>query len=141
MDATILVTVSSDTLQRGLGAATLDTGQKITASQARRLACEARIIPVVLDGDSVPSTSPAAETPHHYMHQAAVVRDGGCTAEGCDWPPGLCHLHHKTPWSEGGGTSLHDSRLPCPHHHHRIHDPAYDTLELPDGQVRFHRRT
>ena len=120
----------------------LDTGEKITASQARRLACEAKIIPVVLDGDSNPSTSPAANvsTPPS-MHQGAVVRDGGCTAEGCDWPPGMCHLHHKTPWSEGGGTSLENSCLLCPHHHHRIHDPAYDATFLTNGTVRFHRRT
>ena len=41
-----------DTLMGELKAAHLDTGEPISASQARRLACEARIIPAVLDGNS-----------------------------------------------------------------------------------------
>ena len=69
------------------------------------------------------------------------VRDGGCTAEGCETPPGLCHAHHNTPWSHGGSTSVDDGRLLCPHHHRRIHDPHYETRHLPGGKVSFHRRT
>ena len=48
------VTISLEDLKTGLGMATLDNGtpgdgfDTITASQARRLACNARIIPAVL---------------------------------------------------------------------------------------------
>jgi hypothetical protein len=49
--------------------------------------------------------------------------------------------HHRTQWSHGGSTDVHDADLFCPWHHHRAHDPAYDLTRLPDGGVRFHRRT
>ena len=68
------------------------------------------------------------------------VRDGGCTEEHCDVPPGLCHAHHDIPWSQGGPTSVESGRLLCPHHHRRIHDPRYDVTRLPNGKIRFHRR-
>ena len=44
----VMVTLDLDTLLTGLGTATTSTGDRITAEQARRLACQARIIPVVL---------------------------------------------------------------------------------------------
>src|SRR4051794_31447702 len=52
-DATIVVTIDLDTLMGRLQrAGILDTGEPISPSAARRLACTARIIPVVLDGQS-----------------------------------------------------------------------------------------
>lgn len=71
---------------------------------------------------------------------AMGLRDGGCTAEGCDWPPGLCHAHHDDPWSRGGHTNTKKGRLLCPRHHARAHDAAYVTTYLPGGKVAFTRR-
>jgi hypothetical protein len=45
------------------------------------------------------------------------------------------------PWSEGGNTNLDDGILYCSWHHHRAHDRRYEAEILPDGQVRFRRRT
>ena len=70
-----------------------------------------------------------------------ALRDGGCTADNCDRPPAWTEAHHEVPWSRGGGTSVKDGRLLCPWHHHRAHDPAYDKTRMPNGQVRFNRRT
>ena len=69
-----------------------------------------------------------------------ALEQGGCTAEGCDWPPGLCHAHHEIPWSLGGGTSVKAGRLLCPRHHARAHDRHYATTKLPGGKVAFTRR-
>src|SRR5215204_930435 len=44
----VMVTLDLDTLLTRTGVATTSTGDRITAEQARRLACQARIIPVVL---------------------------------------------------------------------------------------------
>ncbi len=44
----VMVTLDLHTLMTGIGVATTSTGDRITAEQARRLACQARIIPVVL---------------------------------------------------------------------------------------------
>ena len=124
------------------GVCTLDTGGRITAAEARRLACTAGIIPVVLGGNSQPLDVGRKRRLHtESMRLAMGVRDGGCTARGCETPPGLCHAHHNTPWSHGGHTGVEDGRLLCPHHHRRIHDPQYETQQLPGGKVSFHRRT
>ena len=46
----VVVTVPLATLRSGKGAATLDDGTVVSATEARRLACDARIIPAVLGG-------------------------------------------------------------------------------------------
>ena len=69
------------------------------------------------------------------------IRDGGCTARGCDAPPAMCHAYHDDPWSCHGHTDLARGRLLCPYHHRRIHDPEYETGVGGDNQVTFHRRT
>ena len=52
LNATVVVLMDLDTLMGDLKAAHLDTGETISPGAARRLACEARIIPAVLDGKS-----------------------------------------------------------------------------------------
>ena len=141
--ATVVVTIDLATLVGGLKAGTLDTGEKITAGQVRRLACEARIIPAVLGGPSeVLDIGRGGRFHTAPMRTAMALRDKGCTAEGCDWPPGLCHAHHDDlPWSKGGGTSVEHGRLLCPKHHARAHDPYFTMTKLPAGKVAFTRRT
>ncbi|TDP93971.1 DUF222 domain-containing protein [Labedaea rhizosphaerae] len=50
----IAVTVSLETLQTRIGRAMLDDGRTLAPEQARRVACEAKLIPIVLDGKSQP---------------------------------------------------------------------------------------
>src|SRR6476659_3104410 len=52
VDTTLVVTMTTETLREHQPSA-LETGQQVTASYARMLACEAGIIPVVLGGKSV----------------------------------------------------------------------------------------
>lgn len=140
--ATILVTLDLDALNGGFKAASLDTGGRISASEARRLACRAGIIPVVLGGNSVVLDIGRKRRLHTETQRIALgQRDKGCTAYGCDTPPGLCHAHHDLPWSKGGKTSIENGRLLCPAHHRRIHDPTYQHHLDKHGKVRFSRRT
>jgi hypothetical protein len=143
--ATVVVTMTLEQLLAHLdhaGVCTLDTGGRISAAEARRLACTAGIIPVVLGGKSQPLDVGRTRRLHtESMRLAMGVRDGGCTAQGCETPPGLCHAHHDTPWSAAGPTNVDTGRLLCPHHHRRIHDPRYETQRIPGGKVSFHRRT
>jgi hypothetical protein len=144
LNATVVVTMSLDTLTGGLKAAQLDTGERISPGLARRLACEAGVIPAVLGGPSeVLDVGRKARFHTGPMRIAMTIRDGGCTADGCDWPPGLCHAHHDDlPWSKGGNTtSAKDGRLLCPKHHTRAHDPDFTMAKLPGGKVAFTRRT
>jgi hypothetical protein len=142
--ATVVVTMRLEQLLADLDAAgvcALDTGGRISAAEARRLACSAGIIPMVLSGKGQPLDVGRKRRLHtEAMRVAMGVRDKGCTAEHCQTPPGLCHAHHDHPWSRGGKTNVATGRLLCPHHHRRLHDPGYLTTHLPDGKLRFHRR-
>jgi len=140
--ATVVVTMSLETLTGGLAAATLDTGDRIAAHTARRLACEAGIIPVVLGGRSqVLDQGRRRRRFTRAQRVALVVRDQGCTAVGCRTAAWFCHAHHDDPWALGGPTDLANGRLLCPTHHRRVHDPAYDHHTTVDNQVEFTRRT
>ena len=76
------------------------------------------------------------------QRKAMAVRDVHCRAEGCTIPAAWCEAHHAAnPWATGGTTDLDDGVLLCSWHHHRAHDDRYDTKRLPDGSVRFARRT
>jgi hypothetical protein len=142
VSATVVVTMPLETLIGGLAAAQLDSGHRVSPGLARRLACEAGIIPAVL-GSKSQVLDLGRRVRFHTAPQriALAIEQGGCTAEGCDWPPGRCHAHHDTPFSQGGATSVRNGRLFCPRHHTRAHDPTYEPTKLPDGKVRFHRRT
>ncbi|GAB4006189.1 HNH endonuclease signature motif containing protein [Nocardioides ultimimeridianus] len=138
---TIMVTIPFEGLLNELGSAMLgDT--VISASEARRLACTAKIIPVVLGGTSEPLDLGRARRLFQPPQRKAMrLRDRRCRAEGCSIPAAWCEAHHLTPWSQGGRTDLADGVLLCSHHHHRAHDTRYDMTKLTTGDYRFHRRT
>ena len=142
MNATVVVKIDLTDLLTGIGYATLDDGTLVSAGEARRLACEAGLVPAVLDGPS--EVLDVGRGQRYYNHGQRVyldLRDGGCTTVGCDWPASMCHAHHDTPWSEGGTTDVEHGRLLCPRHHARAHDPRYEMRIGSDNQVTFHRRT
>ena len=130
-----------DTLLGGLEAAQLDTGGEISPGAARRLACEAGIIPAVLGGRSQVLDLGRKRRFHTEAQRIAkTIEAGGCQVEGCDWPPGMCHLHHPVRWADGGHTNS-DAIMICPHHHARAHDHRYQMTRLPTGKYGFNRRT
>ncbi|HET9501857.1 MAG TPA: DUF222 domain-containing protein [Marmoricola sp.] len=139
---TVLVTISLAELRQQLGAGELGADDRLSASEVRRLACTAAIVPVVLGGQSEPLDLGRASrlfTP--AQRKAMAIRDKRCRAEGCEIPAAWCEAHHfRTPWSRGGRTDLTDGKLLCGYHHHRAHDEAFLHDELPNGDVRFHRR-
>jgi len=140
--ATVVVTITLESLLGGLLAAGLCDGSRISAAEARRLACGAGVIPVVLGGASEPLDVGRRRRFHTRAMRAALgLRDRGCTAEGCDRPPALCHAHHDRPWSRHGSTDVVTGRLLCPRHHTLAHDQRYQMKAGPGGTVSFTRRT
>ena len=103
----VSVIIDWDALRTGLGAATLDYGQLVSATGARRMACDCKLIPVVLGGDGeVLDVGRAQRTVPIGIRRALVARDGGCAFPGCDRPLGLCEAHHARHWIDGGETSV-----------------------------------
>ena len=136
--ATVVVTMTLETLTGGLAAATLDTGDRIAAHTARRLACEAGIIPVVLGGSrEVLDQGRRKRLFTRAQRIALATRDRGCTAVGCRTAAWFCHAHHDQPWATGGATDLTNGRLLCPTHHRTAHDPRYEARVLADHQIEF----
>ncbi|MGY0541003.1 HNH endonuclease signature motif containing protein [Nocardioides sp. YJ-D4] len=145
-DATVVnVVISLEELRKDLGIATLGydetNGTTISAAEARKLACNATVIPWVLGGDSeVLDAGRGSRFFQPIQRKAMRLQQKCCQAEGCDMPPEWCDAHHLEPWAAGGKTDLKDGALLCPHHHRLAHAPGYTHERLPDGTIRFTRR-
>ncbi|MGY0537087.1 DUF222 domain-containing protein [Nocardioides sp. YJ-D4] len=140
---TVFITMSLEDLRNDLGTAALGfDGEQITAAEARRMACNADLVPVVLGTDSeILDFGRTARLAYPVQHKALRLRDKCCQAEDCDAPAAWTEAHHLKPWSEGGLTNLANMVLLCASDHRRIHDPDYVYERLPDGRIRFTRRT
>ncbi len=125
----VTVTVSWETL-RGAGTATLGSGVPVTAETARRLACDATVIPAVLGSAGEPlDLGRAARLVSTAQRRALVLRDQGCRFPGCDRPPQWTDAHHLVPWANGGPTNLDNLVSPCRWHHTAVHEGGW-TLHL-----------
>ena len=103
----------------------LTDGTPIPPDTARRLACTAGILPVVLDGNSRPldlGTSQRYASPAQRL--ALMVRDRGCVFPGCDRPHWMCDAHHLLE-HPAGPTDLENLALVCEAHHHLVHEGGW----------------
>ncbi|MDF2746355.1 MAG: hypothetical protein K0S98_639 [Propionibacteriaceae bacterium] len=133
----LVVTMALDALRSGLGGAGLDDGTRIAPSEARRLACNAGIIPAVLGGRSEPLDFGRSRRLHSGPQRVALslVHDS-CAIAGCERPFAWCEIHHPDSWADGGSTDL-DNGIPlCGFHHRRAHDPRWD-LSQDAGEWRY----
>jgi hypothetical protein len=126
--ATMIVRISLDALTTGLGYGDIDgIPTPISAATARRLAADANIIPIVLNGNSEILDLGRAQrlfTPQQKL--ALAERDGGCAWPGCPHPPTYTEAHHLHWWNtHHGPTNLDNGILLCSHHHHRIHNHGW----------------
>jgi hypothetical protein len=134
----LVITMSWEQLRDATTGALLDTGDRLTPATARRLACDALIIPAVLGGQSQPlDLGRARRLIDGPLRRALVLRDRGCAFPGCDRPPAWCDGHHVRPWSDGGPTSLANAVLLCGHHHRVIHRGEWSVQVGPSGHPEF----
>ena len=140
--ATVVVTIDHHTLTGALKAAHLDTGHTLTAGEARRLACTTGILPAVLGTGSVALDLGRENRLFTEPQRLAIgLAHDTCAADGCERPYPWCELHHREPWSHHGRTDLANAIPLCHYHHQRIHDHTYTHHRLPDGSLRFSRRS
>ena len=127
--ARVTVTMSLSTLMTGVGATTTCTGDVLDPGAARRLACDADIVPAVLGTDSEPlDVGRTKRLVPKGLRTAVTLRDRGCTFPGCDRPPQFCEVHHVVPWAAGGVTSLLNSAMLCTTHHQKVHRSGYTAV-------------
>jgi hypothetical protein len=96
---------------------------------ARRMACDAGIIPVIMRTTEEPlSIGRAARTVPAAIRRALCIRDKGCAYPGCDRPAHWCDGHHVRWWSFSGETRLDNLVLLCLAHHQMIHHTGWNVV-------------
>ncbi|WP_353647680.1 DUF222 domain-containing protein [Nakamurella sp. A5-74] len=142
--ATVNVTMNLDDLQQRTGAGTcagtIADGTLLAPDTARKLACDAGIIPTVLGADGAVLDC-GKEQRLFTLTQKRVLwtRDRHCTFPGCDIPAQWCDAHHLVHWIDGGPTDLDNAALLCPAHHTIVHRDELNG-EVTAGQVIWDRR-
>ncbi|MDQ3055775.1 MAG: HNH endonuclease [Actinomycetota bacterium] len=113
----------------------LDDGTEISPTLARMLACDAGIIPAILNAHRQPVDVGRERRLYTGQPRTAIeIRDGGCTWPGCraarhtegvtqgaaSAEPNnvmVSGVHHLIPWALGGRTDQTNGGLFCWHHH------------------------
>lgn len=137
----VTVTVGADALQYTSDSVSeLDHAGPIPPEAARRLACDASVMRVVMAGRSEP-LDVGRRTPvvPPAIRRAVIVRDRTCRFPGCDRPHTWCDAHHVVHWADGGPTALPNLVLMCRRHHRMVHQPGGFRLELVEGRPTFKR--
>ena len=147
----VVVTISYDALVNDLHDAwgRLPSGATVCPQTARRLACDAEIIPAVLGARSdVIDIAVGSRSFSTAVRRAAwLEQQGQCAFPGCRRPPVDCH--HIVWWTHGGRSTLDNAAWLCAFHHWLIHERGWTmrrerdrtfTFTHPSG-IEFRRRT
>ena len=120
---TLLVTTTLDSLEgRAAAAGLLPYGGPLDPASLRMLACDAAVIPAVLDGTGhVLDLGRTRRLFTPAQRRAITLRDQGCIHPGCHAAPADCDAHHAIPWYSGGKSDLDNGYLLCRYDHQRHH--------------------
>ncbi len=139
----LIVLIDFETIRDGLRRHSIcetGNGTGINTATARRLACEAGIIPAVLDttgelldlGRRQRLATPAQRRALRILHPT-------CAFGTCGTAFNHCHIHHVIPWEHGGPTDLVNLLPLCHKHHHLVHEGNWQLKLLPDRTVKIYR--
>ncbi|GAA4022068.1 HNH endonuclease signature motif containing protein [Allokutzneria multivorans] len=125
----IIITIPYHALLTAIGFGDTSWGGPLSAHLIREMACDANIVPAVLNGKNVPlNLGRSKRTASPGMRTALAVRDKGCAFPGCDRPPAWTEAHHVVHWLDGGPTDLDNMVLLCTHHHHVMHQQGWEIV-------------
>jgi hypothetical protein len=99
----ITMVLHYDALTKAIEDAALDFGGPIPPSTARRIACDAKILPLVVNGKSqVIDVGREQRLFTPTQRRVLAHRDRGCAWPGCTRPTGWSQAHHILSWLDGG---------------------------------------
>ena len=129
------VSTSLDALLEGLHRAGItDSGESLSAATVRRMACDAEIIPTVLNSKGrVIDVGRRTRRVSEALRCVLIARDGGCVWPGCDAPPSRCDAHHIKHWTDGGLTNADNLALLCHRHHILLHEGRHRIKPVGDA--------
>jgi len=134
----VLLLVDHETLRGDLpGRCEVGEGEPLAPETARRLACDASLVPVrTHDGRPLAVGRRTRSIPPH-IRRALTARDGGCRFPGCGQRQ-FVDAHHIVHWARGGETDLSNLVLLCRHHHRLLHEGGCSVRPRAGG-LAFHR--
>ena len=143
----LIVSLSADQLADSLGVGYLPDRGTLPATDLRRLACDAKIIPIVLGSEGQPlDVGRTTRTIPPAIRVALNERDKGCRHPDCERPPAWCDAHHVIHWLDHAETSLDNLLLLC-RRHHTAHHKGHFTITNHGNQhftitkTKIHSRT
>lgn len=133
----VIVIVDHDTLVGRIeGAARLADGTIVPGETARRIACDAGILPVVMNGRSeVLDLGRAKRLASIPQRRALLALWCTCGFPGCTVPVPWTKAHHLDPWKPGGTTDLGLLVPLCERHHHFVHEGGWRIRKEAEGFV------
>jgi hypothetical protein len=132
----VVVHIDLETLTNGLSASSTHRtsfGADLPVETIRRIACDANIIPLVLNGAGMPlDIGRGQRLASAAQRRALEATHDTCAFDGCAVAFHACQIHHIEYWETGGPTDL-DNMVPlCSRHHHAAHEGGW-TLTLKPG--------
>jgi hypothetical protein len=136
--ATLIVTIGLDDLKDrarpGVLVGGVDGGTLLGPETIRRLACDAALIPAVLDTTGQLLWLGRTRRPFTSAQIRGLwLRDRNCSFPGCTAPATWCDAHHLRHWADGGPTDLSNGTLLCPRHHTIVHRDRLNATLTPTG--------
>ncbi len=139
----LTLTLNYDTLRRAVAdtdptgftgrLALLGENTWVRPETARRLACDAEIIPAVLGArGEVLDLGRKTRTVPLALRRAVILRDRHCAHPGCRRRARRCQVHHIQHWADDGETCLENCVLLCAYHHSVIHHSGWE-VHMIDG--------
>ena len=117
----------------------LEDGPAICAESARRIACDASLLPILHGPKGELDVGRKSRVVPPAMRRALGERDEGrCRFPGCEnrsW----VDAHHIVHWAHGGKTRLDNLILLCDRHHRLVHEGGFGLSRKPDGSLVFRR--
>ncbi len=120
----VVVHVDAASLRDAQGESELADGAPISAEAARRIACDAAIVPLLERAGRPLSVGRKTRSVPPALRRALASRDRGCRFPGCT-SHRTVDAHHIDHWANGGATSLDNLVQLCRHHHRLLHEGGY----------------
>ncbi|MDX6658598.1 MAG: hypothetical protein QOH62_3391 [Solirubrobacteraceae bacterium] len=114
----------------------LEAGPMLARETARRLCCDAGIVPVLEREGKALSVGRKTRSIPPALRRALKARDGGCRFPGCTCERWV-DAHHIEHWARGGHTELGNLVQLCRRHHRLVHEGGWVVERTRDGTLAF----
>lgn len=129
------VIVTLEELENRARTALLNFGGALSPEALRMLCCDARVVPIVMNGKGQPlDVGRATRVIPDGLRRAVAARDRGCAR--CGRPPSWCEIHHVLPWTELGETTLGNCVMLCRSCHRLVHFGGWE-VRMVEGTPEF----